>query len=576
MPNQIRTVRVKNRKTGEEIDVPFDAIVKDARVKLPGHLLGSPTGAQDAVQESKHLNLQQLVEEATKGLPTTTFQERNPNFGNQATSLANLGAQIGVGAATQGASIPLQMLLGGLTSYGVGEIGSALSKKAGFEGAPSTGENVVDAGMGEAAGLALRGITRGGSEIAELVKAVRDKDPTQVNSSFLKWFANHLQPKLEGKKGKVPYRQPFEPALPDIDTEGELSSGQWLTEGNILDHWMKNKYPLQTSQANSSDLAARLEAMNPQLPTKMASQNLAMQNMSQEVAPVNLYKTAEQRGMSLEEEVKAALESLKLDSSITNEELKTISRSKLSRTAGRVSGEGKPGSIQSLKSPEQSIDIPLESDAEFGRFMTTMGKERSSQFLREELLTRAFDTTAGAFDAASARTFIREHTGKFMKALDSEERHAVNKFIASLDMQQRRLASLSYTPAAQASGGRQFQALIGAAAVTGPKGLTSMVAGRQAAGLGTIIFERKALAKIMSNPKFAYAAAGLMELPGGTPATKGKLRTVLQAAAKAGVNFKLLRLDGVEQNVSSNEKGDLVFPGGQEFSLDNFYPRQEE
>jgi hypothetical protein len=573
MPDQIRTIRVRNRKTGEEIEVPFDAIVKDPRVKLPANLLGSSQGTPNAIQEDKNLNLQQLVEEATRGLPPTTFQERFPNAGRDATNALSIGTGLAAAGATGGSSVPIQVLTSFLANLGTQTAGKYAGEAAGFD-MPTNTENVVSSVLGEGLGLGLRGGVRAGSEAINLIKTARGADPTKVNSGFLKWFANYLQPKLEGTK--KPLRQPIEPALPDVDTNGELSAGQWLSEKTVLDEWKKNNYPLLTSQANSNDLAARLEAMNPKLPEILQKQNLKMQEMAGNVAPINLYETAAQRGARWEPEVKLGIDELKLDPSIPTGDIKNIVRSKTGKVVGKPSGEGKPGSPQALKSPEQAVEVPLESEAEFGRFMTTVGREKSSQFLREELLTRAFDTTSGAFDASSARTFIKEHTGKFMKALSSEERHAVNKFIASLDMQQRRLQSLSYTPAAQASGGRQFQALVGAAAVTGPKGLTSMVAGRQAAALGTILFERKALAKLMANPKFAYAASGLMEMPGGIPGTKGKLRTMLQAAAKAGVNFKLLRLDGVEQTVSSNERGDLVFPGNQEFSLDNFYPRQEE
>lgn len=435
-----------------------------------------------------------------------------------------------------------QFITNPIATYLGGKIGGIIGEKTGIaENIPE--DQATQAILSSYLGSAVKGGTRVAQEGKALFDAINSKNVVS-GSSLVDWIKNRYK--------SSPFN--FEPDLPmSTDEMGNITGeSPFLREQEVLKFLRKNKYPITTSQATRSGTAARQEATSPRLNDIFNSQDVAMRNIASDISESGLKNTPQTRALSWEQEIKDALSRMIQEGRV--KEVADFKATKLGRTLGTPTGTGKKN--VKLKSAEEGLREVLREDnsADFDRLTNILGKKRTAELMKEAFISEAFDQ-GGRFSTTKARSFLMAQKSKFLKTLSSEERHSINRFMAALDINDRRAEAARYIPAMSRGAENNMIAAIPSIGMT-PPGKMSAMTGRILGRAGYFNIEKHILSKLVTNPQFSYAAARLMELPAGSTAAKGPLKTILGQIGKLGLTVKF-RMGDAELDLKPNENGEF-------------------
>lgn len=497
-----------------------------------------------------------------------------PNFARpdvRASKSAELGQALAggaVGLATGGASLPVQIGAGLAGQVAGRQAGSALGGDR-----ESLEQSGIEAALGELFGLGMRGAARAGSEVTNLLDIAKDKKsisdtPNSLVRGLIKWYAPETQANVINPIGneQVPFK-------------------------DILTHLKERNIPLTTSQTTRSVRAAKTEGYNPDLPNIRQQQDLALSDMAEgdllfdkAITKAEIGKKAQNltrenydilRDAAIAD-AKAVVGPLKggglvpkdLDTSRPlNQELRAdvLNKLKIISPEAAARFEKSQANLEKAQSfsdflmrrpPEKEVPFIINDSQKFKQFVDLNGKGAGADLLREDMLSEAFDRTTGTFNAGKARQYIHTHEkldGKFTGTMNSEQRHGINKFIHSLEALGNKEEAEQLTRAAQLdSGGDGFR--VAPSLALAPHSVVSVRQGSRAA---EVLFQRKALGKLLGDTKFAYAAARMTELPKGSPALPSTLRTMLSIAGRMGVPLRTTDSQGDSYEVEFDKDGNV-------------------
>jgi hypothetical protein len=548
--------KIRNSK-GEEIEIPDDFNLDELRPvakappKKPSDFRGMP--------------LADFLTNMSGADKILDFAGGFNQGGESAVDLGQIGGSVASNFVPGGPII--KAFLEPVMSYAGGKVAGLGAEALGSNDVPQN--QALQAILGSVVGQGLKGGTAAGQEIGAFAKAVKTGDLQKYPSAITKWLSERYLPTFKTPKGdtKGVYEN-FEPVLQsDTDAAGNvLSESPWLRGEDIL-KWLKSKkYPILTSQATGSQSAARQEAGNRRLGDIFNAQNLEMRNLAGEISESGLRNTPQTRGLNWEQEVLAALPSVDKK---TKAEFKA---SKLGKTLGTPTGVGKKRFAR-LKSAEEGIKEAFRANnsADFDRQSRILGKEKTADFLKEEFISQIHDPTTGQFSTEAGRKFLKAHQSKYLKTLSSEERHSINRFMAAMDYHDARRNTLNYVPSLSRGEENSLKSALGIAVTNPLKSGLSQASGRQLSNFAYFGIDKLILNKLVTKPKFAYAAARLTELPAGSNAAKGPLKTILGLVGKAGVTIKL-DINGQEIEMAPSEDGQFITPlGGKPAKVDDFF-----
>lgn len=509
MPTE-EMIQVRNPKTGEVIGIPRSVALQfgmripnvPAPPLAPG-LSGPPRESVGSLASTLDVADKRRMLEGDK----------SGNFGT------NLGQMLGNAAGDVVAS---RIPGGGLIKAGIREalpvISSYMGGLAGQQGGKALGseENLspedqaysalIPYGIGKGIKLADRGV----QAVQDLTKVVRD--PSKVGtlpSEFTKWLSGWYYKGNKNAPTKVRRDTPvYEPAIKEVDPNtGKMVPGyDKVTETEILRDWKAKGYPALSSQTTRNRLAEQHEAFNPKL--------------TSEIIPAQDAHMLKEAGDILGQDL------------MKNKDIAASSRANLDRA---------------LSSPQKwEKTFPIRSN-----------KKGGAAALKRELFDRMWESGTNQFNTGKGLAFINEHGEKFGKYLDASERKSINKFMAGIEQQSQRQGSLNYQPAADARSGQQLVVTLPSIATTWGSAVTA----RATTALAKLSFEKEALSKLAAIPEFAYAAARLMELPGGSSQSRALVRQVLEVAGREGVRFKM-NVGGNETEVKKDKDGKWVLDDG--------------
>lgn len=227
------------------------------------------------------------------------------------------------------------------------------------------------------------------------------------------------------------------------------------------------------------------------------------------------------------------------------------------------SGADISGAKKALDS-ESAIGNVLGTDQKFTRFTSAMGKEKGKEVLLSEMFRRATVPGTQGLNAESMIQFMSKNPTKFRQVMDSTQRAGLTRFVRALEVQNRGddLTRLSNVMSNQGSNGaiRLSGGALGGSTYALASGATQEA---------FLWLDSKIMSKLLTNPKFSFAAADLMGTKAGTLNAAARTKNMIKFLGKANIPLTVLRSgkDPVEAYATGDGK---IIPLETEEEIDPF------
>lgn len=214
--------------------------------------------------------------------------------------------------------------------------------------------------------------------------------------------------------------------------------------------------------------------------------------------------------------------------------------------------------------PESGISNVLGTDQKFSKFTAAMGTEKGREVLLSEMFRRALVPGTQGLNAGAMTQFMAKNPVKFRQVMDSTQRAGLTRFVRALEAQNRG-DDLTRLSNVMSNEGRGAQIRIGAGLASG-YGYAPIAGAAQEAFLW---LDSKVMSKLLTNPKFSFAAADLMGTKAGTLNAAARTKNMIKFLGKANVPLVVLRSgkDPVEAYATGDGK---IIPLETEEEIDPF------